>query len=568
MSIVRAAALLALLTAATAAAQPPLPPKEKAGVDDAVGRGVDFLRGKQRPDGAWGEGADGGQWKVGYTALCGLALAEAGVPATDAGLKRAAAVVRAAVPRLDSTYEVALAILFLDRMGDPKDKPRIQSLAVRLIGGQTGTGGWSYKVPIATAAEAEHVLAALRKMDPPKGLAAGLSFRDRPGSLGLCIKASDDLRPKPPAVSSDPAKARADALAALKPQFRGLPVFQEPGRLKLEDPAGKTNDPVNGTTDNSNTHFAILGLWAARRHEVPTERSFALLARRFRTSQDGGGGGWAYGYTKGGAGSAGPMTSIALLGLAIGNALAVDKEGNRAEQDQGVVKAFTMLANGVGTPAGTTVGRPSVKDAGGLYHLWALERIAVLYDLPTLGDKDWYRWGMEILVGSQKADGSWADGGFPGETPVVNTAFAVLFLRRANLTPDLSRRVIVDVKALTAKVAPKAPEPPPPPPPAPEPKVEVKAEPPPPPVVAAAVPTPAPVVEPPPPPPEPAPVWPWLLALLAVLLLAGGVLFFALRKKDDESEAEDVDEDDEDEERPSKKKAVKAEPVKAKRKRK
>ena len=31
--------------------------------------------------------------------------------------------------------------------------------------------------------------------------------------------------------------------------------------------------------------------------------------------------------------------------------------------------------------AGTTVGRPSPKAAGGLYYMWAMERIAVLYDV-------------------------------------------------------------------------------------------------------------------------------------------------------------------------------------------
>lgn len=582
MSAVRAAAALglALVLAAPAAAQPtPLPPKEQAAVDDAVARGVEFLQRTQTPVGSWGTGTDvnDGGWLVGYTALAGLALAECGVPPSDPALKKAADIVRAAAPRIDRTYEVSLAILFLDRVADPKDKDRIQSLASRLIGGQTASGGWSYKVPMPSPAETKQVLNGLRKMAPARPTSA-FGLRDRPGSLGLCIKMSDDVRPKPAAANTqyDPEKARAEAVAGLPQRFRGLPVYQDPDRLTWKDPPDKGQEPVGGTSDNSNTHFAVLALWAARRHDVPVDRSFALLARRFRSSQDGGEGGWGYHYAKGGTGSTTALTCVALLGLSIGNALAVDKDVDaRAEQDPAVLRAFTMLAGKVGEPAGTFEGRPTVKDAGGLYQLWALERIGVLYDLPTLGNKDWYKWGMEILVCHQKLDGSWADGGYHGEHPVLNTAFALLFLKRANLTPDLSKRLMADTRRIAAKVSekpkPKA-EPPPPPPPV----VAVKEEPPPPPpvVVPKAEPKVAAAVEAPTPTPANRPLWPWLLALLAVLVMAFLGFFFARKKtqdEDDEDEDDDaVAEDDdgrpapafevvEDDERPRRNRAKRAE---------
>src|SRR5207302_7228042 len=37
--------------------------------------------------------------------------------------------------------------------------------------------------------------------------------------------------------------------------------------------------------DNSNTQFAALGLWVARRHGIPVERAMLRLAGRFRMSQ-------------------------------------------------------------------------------------------------------------------------------------------------------------------------------------------------------------------------------------------------------------------------------------------
>src|SRR5262249_7646553 len=68
------------------------------------------------------------------------------------------------------------------------------------------------------------------------------------------------------------------------------------------------------------------------------------------------------------------------------------------------------------------------------YLMWSLERVAVAYDLKTIGHKDWYAWGAEILVASQGADGSWeGEHGAP-----VDTCFALLFLKRTNLAQDLT----------------------------------------------------------------------------------------------------------------------------------
>ncbi len=71
----------------------------------------------------------------------------------------------------------------------------------------------------------------------------------------------------------------------------------------------------------------------------------------------------------------------------------------------------------------------------GYYFLWSLERVAVTYGLDTIGNKDWYTWGSTILLANQGPDGSWsgeyAEGG-------VDTAFALLFLKRANLAKDLT----------------------------------------------------------------------------------------------------------------------------------
>src|SRR5438046_3239026 len=171
----------------------PLTPAEQTAINIAIDRGVEYLRGVQNPNGSWGPGTGPGSdkgWGPGYTALAGLALAESGVPTSDPGLKRAADRIRGAAPVLSHTYEVALAILFLDRIGDKKDERVIQQLAARLIVSQTATGGWGYKV--ATGISPDAVLGPLRRLNPPQP-ADPPSPRSPPPSPGLCRKMGDDI---------------------------------------------------------------------------------------------------------------------------------------------------------------------------------------------------------------------------------------------------------------------------------------------------------------------------------------------------------------------------------------
>jgi len=555
--------LLFLSTTVAASGQERGGPADQAAIDTAVDNGVRYLLSVQSPTGGWGPGTGPGSgkgWLVGYTSLAGIALVEAGLPPSHPSLKQALAKVRSHVNDLDSTYEVSLAILFLDRMKDKKDRKAIEVLAGRLIAGQTATGGWGYKVPKLTAANHEALMTALRKLYPPLP-PPPLSVRDRPPSMHLCIKSSDDVLVRPPPPAPDPAKVRASALNSLPPAMKRLPVFLEPAELPWTEP-----NPA--TSDNSNTHFATIALWAARRHEVPVDGSLTLLAQRFRTSQ-GSDGTWGYAYRKNGGGGSKALTCVALMGLAIGHV--VDPDPNvKPEQDPKVLKAFTWLSRQIGAPTGRIDGRPSPKEIGGLYYMWAMERIAVLYDVGNLDKKDWYQWGAEILLGHQKIDGSWSDdGGYHGQHPILNTSFALLFLTRANLTPDLSRRLVVDQSTLTAKVdqsvQPKQPTPMPSPKTEPEPEPEPEPLPPPtvtpkpqPPVSqpqpSLSQPSYPPVSDEPVPPTTPTsrgkPVWLWIV--VALLVVVFGVLVFLIMKK-----RAAAAQDDEEEDAPRSKKAKK-----------
>ncbi len=61
------------------------------------------------------------------------------------------------------------------------------------------------------------------------------------------------------------------------------------------------------------------------------------------------------------------------------------------------------------------------------YYLYGLERYAVFFERESIDGHDWYREGAEALLDRQKDDGSWGT--------LEDTSFAILFLRRATLTP-------------------------------------------------------------------------------------------------------------------------------------
>src|SRR5262249_35179387 len=152
--------------------------------------------------------------------------------------------------------------------------------------------------------------------------------------------------------------------------------------------------PMWGPTDNSNTQFATLALWSARRYDIPMKRTLNLLVLRFRSSQNQNGS-WGYRYRFGGGeGESAPMTCVGLLGLGVGNGIAQDGDQDDPNlallraRDPRLVNGVVALTKHVGAP----VGRMEKIDQPNLYFLWSVERVGVLYGLPRIGDKDWYRW--------------------------------------------------------------------------------------------------------------------------------------------------------------------------------
>jgi hypothetical protein len=510
-----------------------LPAEEQDAVNDAITRGVDHLIRTQQKSGTWAKVGVG--QRIGYAILPGLTLLECGVPPNDPSIQKAAQYLRARVGTLDTTYDLSLGILFLDRLGDPKDKKIIQTFALRLVAGQSATGGWGYKCPLLPARTQMELLIALRHLDPPPngmpGMAGGpgknpgglahlvkraggpplTGVAGQPGgpslSAGLASSGLDEPLspqepiPAPPSLWHDclglgmldrresepldrdaeeqagqkgeptksddhakPALPKPDQPYVIPARIRALTVVQDPALHDLSDPPwmldahrlrhasdllhivaeppGMRDKPILTTTDNSNTQFAILALWTAQRYNVPMNRTLNLIVRRYVTSQNLDGS-WNYLYRFGGAfpheffSSAGAMTCVGLIGLAVGHGLAQPIPAGQLVQDPRILKGLIALYKMVGKPTDRLTKVPLQN----LYFLWSLQRVAVLYRMPVIGDKDWYRWGAQMLVTNQDLKGSWHGGGYPGNSPTLDTCLALLFLKRANLAKDLTAKL-------------------------------------------------------------------------------------------------------------------------------
>ncbi len=405
---------------------PPLPRGEQEKVNAAVEAGLKFLKSKQSADGSWMDQTTGG------TSFMGLVLLECGIPATEDVVVRVAQFVRANSSRSIMHYDVSCCILFLDRLGDPADRPLIRSLALRLMAGQGPKGGWGYTLAPGFGLNDEtNFLNALMATRPKNNLelfVAGASGVPSAHLLGVKPDLVPNVKFEPDAVfQTDEAR---EALAKLSPESKRAAVFALPSAPRREE-----TDP----SDNSNTQFAILALLAAARHDIPVERALGLASRRFRTLQDAQGG-WAYRYFGGTNPSTSSMTCAGLLGLAVGHGLVAGSKpgipGAKILDDPGIQLGFKRIGSLIGKDfqGGET-------NSINPYFLWSVERLGVLFNLSRIDGKDWYAWSTELFLKIQKPDGSWHVGNYTGSVDVLDTCFALLVLKRANLAKELTVKI-------------------------------------------------------------------------------------------------------------------------------
>jgi len=431
------------------AAAPTVENEHKKKINEAIDKGVAYLKKMQLDTGTWPKLAGNNvlqfSYDVGYAALGGLTLLECQVPPTDPAVQRAAAYVRSH-PLVDTgfrTYQASCAILFLDRLGDPRDRAMIQSYALHLVGSQSARGGWGYDFGNLTNGDQQQLLTFLEATRLPTapvlGKAADPLAPDKSADDDSSKGAADDVVPAKPdskkAVAAKP-KPALPAWQNLSANVKKMPLIYNSYFPKGSAPLSKNDIMMSMMTaeDNSNTQFALLALWAARRHGVPSERCLAAAGARFAASQADDGS-WSYstiGFAAGGTTPA--MTCVGLLGLAMGHGVAPPAK----KADAGAALPDNLaIARGL-QKVGDFVDARSMSN---FYFMWSLERVAVLYNLKTIGNQDWYEVGSNMLLPIQKEDGSWYAGGYMGSTYALDTCFALLFLKRSNLVQDLTERL-------------------------------------------------------------------------------------------------------------------------------
>lgn len=446
---------------------PQAPPnRRQKEINEAIEKGIAYLKQAQAPDGTWKKDSDtfGSNVSVGATAIGGLALLECKLAADDPTVQKAANYVRQTQIKEHGhrNYEMSAVILFLDRLGDPRDRPLIQAYALQILAGQKANGGWGYDCPILTTTEMQQLLTFLQATrlplpevrDPLQGAQGNKANLEDP-LKGAGAKGNQDEPNKQekkeldqgPGKKASPApKPAVPAAKSLSPKILSIPLVYQwyfnkppPQNLPSINPAEALGSGQGfGRPDNSNTQFSLLALWAARRHGVPTERALMAAANRHSRSQNADGG-WSYFDNEGGLGAGGPtsrsvptMTCVGLLGLAMGHASTPVKGGASAKtaDNPAIGKGLEKLGEHI-----------SIEEMNNFYLLWSVERVGMLYNLKTIGNKEWYDVGVEVVLPLQQQPGNWNARNYLGSTPALDTCFALLFLRRSNLVQDLSERL-------------------------------------------------------------------------------------------------------------------------------
>lgn len=384
----------------------------------AIKRGTQYLKGTVT-DGFVSQQDTTKDFTPGEVALAGLALLESGLTPEDETLKYITSKVRQDSYTQYRTYNIACCLLFLDRLGEAKDTPLIQLLGARLAVGQRPNGGWSYSCI----------------SEPPAAVVEDLKKRLR--------------------ADSDVSKPADGGTAKLHPE-----VERHALTLRRAPPEPDEDDPnAQGAIlpeDNSNTQFALLGLWAARRHGLNVEQNLLAVERRFLATQLPNG---AWGY-HGGPDARYPepkpsMTCAGLLAIATGLARRDELTAQPAPNTQPAPKGKGAFPGNKGLPPnlqlaarrGLMALATTLEGLRGqginqnhfpwgtadVYYLWSVERVCMIYQLEKLAGVDWYAVGSDTLVKAQQQDGSWRFKSFP----VAGTSLALLFLNKTNLLRDL-----------------------------------------------------------------------------------------------------------------------------------
>jgi len=183
--------------------------------------------------------------------------------------------------------------------------------------------------------------------------------------------------------------------------------------------------------DNSNTQFALLGLRAARRMGLEVSEGVLIDALDGLGRFDARDGGFTYHPDSENAYAG--MTAATLASYAVLREAASDgysRLGNALGRESRRIEAAERWMERNFDPARNRFGDGAWRSAAHYAYLWAVERWCGLTAREEIAGRDWYAEGARWLVDDQNRDGSWGV-----ERHEENTCFALLFLRRATMSP-------------------------------------------------------------------------------------------------------------------------------------
>ena len=305
--------------------------------------------------------------------LTTLALRHAGLKSNEQFYKNCRGATLRRTPGY--TYNVGIQALLMENVDVREHQGELAKLARFLADSQKRNGQWSY-----TGRQLLRVGQVKR---------TGLGLGRRKGSLPLTGK-KDGEPPPLDLVKLAPAPPQKD--------------------LRLGD--------------NSNTHFAVLGLWAAERANVIVPKPTWRRVEKWLNKTQNDDGGWGYDDAGKKKNSTGTMTAAGALGL-----IAAKHFGGTPWKSDGRVQRGIDWARKNFTPSENPMGEKRWH----YYYLWAMVRLE-----RVMGKNRWYEPIARWLVNNQEEDGSW-----PTKIPTMestNASFAILCLRRASIKLEIPPR--------------------------------------------------------------------------------------------------------------------------------
>lgn len=287
------------------------------------------------------------------------------------------------------TYNVSLRAILLEAVDPVRHQVEIAKCAWWLVNAQTDNGQWDYYGPAAKVPD------RFPSLKWPGKVATGVSEKPRTA-------------------------------------------------LKVERVERWNAEPGKGVgkiyRNTSTMQYALLGLLAAHRaHIVIPPETWTRALKVILDSQDAKSGGWGYIDPKDAKNAWQPASHL-LPGMTAGNlsALAVlsqalDKQDPAipGSVERGFEYLGRMLRLDI-PPVDGKIGPMSNDLVYHYYYLFSLERAGILWGRERIGAVMWYAAGATRLVAAQGKDGSWGRDYANGVSDrAVNTAFAVLFLKRA-----------------------------------------------------------------------------------------------------------------------------------------